>query len=70
MKQNELKLISSKYVNSTYLLFDFISNTILEFNYNRELVPNNLIKLHRILEFRNIRILFIKLDGVLVFPFC
>jgi hypothetical protein len=70
MKQNELKLISSKYTNSTYLLFDFISNTILEFNYNRELVPNNLIKLHRILEFRNIRILFIKLDGVLVFPFC
>jgi len=51
MKQNELKLISSKYTNSTYLLFDFISNTILEFNYNRELVPNNLIKLHRILEF-------------------
>jgi hypothetical protein len=42
MKQNELKFISFKHVNSTYLSIEFKPNTITEFNYSRELIPNNL----------------------------
>jgi len=33
-----------KNINSTYLSIEFKSNNIIEFNYSKELIPNNLKK--------------------------
>lgn len=40
----EFSLLKNRHVISTYLSIKFKLNTIIEFNYNRKLVPNSLFK--------------------------
>jgi hypothetical protein len=40
MKQNELNFISSKHINLTYLSIEFKLNTIIIFNYSKQMILN------------------------------